>query len=64
MLSVMSTVAEIEKALESLVYLDAKCNAQIDADIAAGKLDALADEARAPYKAGRGKLFNEIAGHS
>lgn len=69
----MSTVAEIEKALQKLPvddawkvadwlqeYLDAKWDAQIDADIAAGKLDKLADEAIKDHRAGRCKPLDEI----
>ena len=69
----MSTVAEIEKALQKLPvddawkvaewlkeYLDAKWDAQIDADLAAGKLDQLADEAIQDYRAGRCKPLDEI----
>jgi len=73
----MSTVAEIEKALQKLPvddawkvvdwlqeYLDAKWDAQIDADIAAGKLDKLADEAIKDYHAGRRKPLDEIIDQS
>ena len=69
----MSTVAEIENALQKLPvdqawkvadwlqeYLDTKWDKQIDADIAAGKLDKLADEALADHRAGRMKPLNEI----
>lgn len=69
----MSTVVEIEKALQKLPvddawkvadwlqeYLDAKWDAQIDADIAAGKLDKLADEAIKDHHAGRTKPLDEI----
>jgi hypothetical protein len=69
----MSTVAEIENALQNLPvddawkvadwlqdYLDSKWDKQIDADIAAGKLDKLADEAVADYRAGRVKPLDEI----
>ena len=69
----MSTVAEIESALQKIPvddarkvadwlqhYLDEKWDRQIDADIAAGKLDKLADEALEDYKAGRVKPLDEI----
>ena len=69
----MSTVAEIENALQSLPvedawkvadwlqhHLDEKWDRQIDADIAAGKLDKLADEALEDYRAGRCKPLDEI----
>jgi hypothetical protein len=69
----MSTVAEIEKALQTLPveearkvagwlqqYLDERWDNQIDADIAAGKLDKLADRALKDYEAGRTKPLDEI----
>lgn len=62
----MSTVAEIEKAVERLADTDlavfrawfAEFDAdtwdrQFEADVAAGRLDALADEAIADLRAGR-----------
>lgn len=69
----MSTVAEIESALRTLPereawqvagwlqeYLSEKWNRQIDEDIAAGRLDRLADQALADYHAGRVKPLDEI----
>lgn len=69
----MSTVAEIENALQTLPvddawkvagwlqqYLDDQWDRQIDADIAAGKLDKFADQAVADYHAGRVKPLDEI----
>lgn len=69
----MSTVVEIEKALETLPiedarkiadwlqrYLDEKWDKQIDADISAGRLDKLADKAIQDYHAGRVKPLDEI----
>ena len=69
----MITVAEIENALRSLPldearkvadwlqeYLDAQWDKQIDSDIAAGKLDKLADRAIEDYRAGRVKPMDEI----
>jgi hypothetical protein len=73
----MSTVAEIEKALQNLPmedarkvaawlqdYLDEKWDQQIDQDIAAGKLDKLADKAVRDYKDGRVKPLDEITDQS
>lgn len=73
----MSTVAEIENALQSLPvddarkvadwlqqYLDEKWDRQINADIAAGRLDKLADKAIADYHAGRTKPLDEIIDQS
>lgn len=64
----MSTVVEIENALQALPVddawkvadwlqqdLDDMWDRQIDADIAAGKLDKLADQALEDYRAGRVK---------
>jgi len=69
----MSTVAEIESALQKIPvddarkvadwlqqYLDEKWDRQIDADIAAGKLDKPADQALEDYRAGRCKPLDEI----
>ena len=69
----MSTVVEIESALRELPereawqvagwlqeYLSEKWNRQIDEDIAAGRLDRLADQALADYHAGRVKPLDEI----
>ncbi len=74
---VMSTVAEIENALQALPlaeaqkiavwlqqYLDEKWDGQIDADIAAGKLDQLAEKAVGDYRAGRVKPLDEIIDQS
>jgi len=73
----MSTVAEIENALQALPvddarkiagwlqdYLDEKWDRQIDADIAAGKLDKLADQALEDSRAGRVKPLDEIIDQS
>lgn len=69
----MSTVVEIEKALQTLPvqearkiadwlqhYLDEKWDEQIDGDIASGRLDKLADTAMQDYHAGRTKPLDEI----
>ena len=69
----MSTVTEIESALRQLPekaawevagwlqkYLADKWDRQIDDDIAAGKLDKLADQALADYRAGNVKPLDEI----
>ena len=69
----MSTVAEIENALQTLRvddawkvadwlqhYLDEKWDNQIDADIAAGRLDRLADQALEDHRAGRVKPLDEV----
>lgn len=69
----MSTVAEIENALQTLPvddarkvagwlqhYLDERWDRQIDDDIAAGRLDKLADQALTDYRAGRVKPLDEI----
>jgi hypothetical protein len=73
----MSTVGEIESALKALPvekaravaswlqdYLDAEWDRQIEQDIAAGKLDRLAEQAQAHYGAGRTKPLDEVIGHS
>ena len=73
----MSTVAEIENALQTLPmddawkvagwlqhYLDEKWDRQIDADIATGSLDKLADQALADYRNGRVKPLDEIINES
>ena len=73
----MSTVAEIENALQSLPlgdarkvadwlqrYLDEKWDKQIDDDIAAGRLDKLADKALEDYRAGRVKPLDEVIDQS
>jgi hypothetical protein len=70
-------VVEIEKALQTLAvedarkiadclrrYLDEKCDQQIDADIAAGRLDELADKAVQDYQGGRTKPLDEIMDES
>lgn len=72
----MSTVAEIEKALQAIPlddarkvaawlqhYLNEKWDAQIDADIDAGRLDKLADKAIEDYRAGRVKPLDEVIDH-
>lgn len=69
----MSTVLEIESALRQLPeqdawkvadwlqdYLADKWDRQIDADIAAGRLDKLADQALADHRAGKTKPLDEI----
>jgi hypothetical protein len=73
----MSTVVEIEKVLQTLPvedarkiadwlqhYLDEKRDKQIDGDIAAGRLDKLADKAMQDYQAGRVKPLDEIIDQS
>ena len=68
----MSTVREIEKALQALPIHQARCVAdwlqdyleeqwdrQIASDAEAGKLDQLADHAIEHYKAGRVKPLND-----
>ena len=73
----MSTVAEIENALQALPvrdawtvagwlqhYLDEKWDRRIDADLAAGKLDKLAEKAIGDYHAGRVKPLDEIIDQS
>ena len=73
----MSTVVEIESALKKLPvkktravaswlqdYLDAQWDGQIDQDVAAGKLDKLAEQALAHRRAGRTKPFDEVVDHS
>jgi hypothetical protein len=73
----MSTVVEIEKALQTLPveearkvagwlqrYLDDIWDQQIDRDVAAGKLDKLADKALRDYREGRVKPLDEIIDHS
>ena len=69
----MSTVAEIENALEALPiedarrvagwlqqYLDAKWDKQMDKDIAAGRMDKLWEKAQADIAAGRVKPLDEV----
>ena len=69
----MSTVQEIEAAIQKLTPQEIKAVAdwlqefreelwdkQIDADVAAGKLDRFADEALEDYRAGRVKPLDEI----
>ena len=69
----MSTVAEIENALRALPvqdartvadwlqeYLDERWDRQIQQDAKSGKLDKLAEEALAEYKAGKTKPLNEV----
>jgi hypothetical protein len=73
----MSTVAEIEKAITSLPvhdaravadwlhdYLEDQWDRQIAQDAKSGKLDKLADQARAHYKAGRVKPLDELLNNS
>jgi hypothetical protein len=72
----MSTVLEIEMALQALPvgdvkkvadwlqhYLDEKWDEQIDDDIAAGRLDKLAGKALEDLHAGRVKPLDEIVGN-
>jgi hypothetical protein len=69
----MSTVVEIDKALQTFPvedarkvagwlqhYLDEAWDKQIDGDIAAGRLDKLWEKARTDIAAGRLKPLNEI----
>jgi len=69
----MSTVAEIENALRTLPlqdarsvadwlqdYLDEQWDRQIEQDAKSGKLDKLAEEALAEYKAGKAKPLDEV----
>jgi hypothetical protein len=69
----MSTVADIENALRALPiqdartvadwlqeYLDDRWDRQIEQDAKSGKLDKLAAEALAEYKAGKTKPLNEV----
>ena len=69
----MSTVAEIENALQALPvedarkvagwlqeYLDAKWDKQMDKDIAAGRMDKLWEKAQADIAAGRVKPLDEV----
>ena len=69
----MSTVQEIETAIQKLtpqeikavadwlqVYREELWDKQIDADVAAGKLDRFADKALEDYRAGRVKPLDEI----
>jgi hypothetical protein len=73
----MSTVGEIESALRALPiqdaravahwlqeYLDQKWDKQMDADIAAGRLDKLAEQALDRCRAGQVKPLDEIIDHS
>jgi hypothetical protein len=73
----MSTVLEIERALQALPlgeakkvadwlqqYLDEKWDAQIDDDIAAGRLDNVAGKALADFHAGRVTPLDEIVDDS
>ncbi|MGD0206702.1 MAG: hypothetical protein ABSC89_03745 [Verrucomicrobiota bacterium] len=73
----MSTVGEIESALRALPiqdaravahwlqeYLDQKWDKQMDADIATGRLDKLAEQALDRYRAGQVKPLDEIIDHS
>ncbi|MBI5774857.1 MAG: hypothetical protein HZA89_14075 [Verrucomicrobia bacterium] len=69
----MSTVTEIESALRQLPekeaweiagwlqdYLDDKWDKQMDADVAAGRLDKLWRKAQADIAAGRVKPLDEV----
>jgi len=73
----MSTVGEIESALRALPiqdaravahwlqeYLDQKWDKQMDADIATGRLDKLAEQALDRYRAGQVKPLDEVIDHS
>jgi hypothetical protein len=72
----MSSVTEIESALRALPlkdaravanwlqdYLDEQWDKQMDQDIAAGRLDKLAEQALEHYRAGRVKPLDEIIDH-
>lgn len=69
----MSTVVEIEKALQTLPveearkvagwlrdYLDEAWDRQVDGDIASGRLDKVWERARSDIAAGRVKPLDEI----
>ncbi len=69
----MNTVVEIENALRALPvkdaaevadwlqrYLDEHWDQQIDDDIAAGRLDQVAERALQDYRAGKVKPLNEV----
>ena len=73
----MSTVADIEKAITSLPlqeartvadwlqeYLEEQWDRQIEQDAKSGKLDKLAAQALAHYKAGRIKPLDELVDNS
>ena len=73
----MSTIAEIENALQAIPvdearkiagwlqdYLDEKWDKEIDADLASGRFDKLADKAVSDYQAGRTKPLDEITDQS
>ncbi|MDO8543591.1 MAG: hypothetical protein Q7S40_24380 [Opitutaceae bacterium] len=73
----MSTIVEIEDALKKLPvkeartiatwlqsYLDERWDQEIERDIAAGKLDKLAEQALAHHRAGRTKPLDEVIDHS
>ena len=73
----MSTVAEIEEALQTIPlgdarrvadwlqrYLDEKWDTQLDADMDAGRLHKLADKAIEDYHAGRVKPLDEVIDES
>lgn len=73
----MSTVAEIESAIRELPikdahavanwlqeYLDARWDKQMDEDIAAGRLDKLAEQAMEHYRADRVKPLDEVIDNS
>jgi len=73
----MSTVVEIESALRALPmqdaravahwlqeYLDQKWDQQMDADMAAGRLDKLAEQALDRYRTGQVKPLDEVIDHS
>ena len=73
----MSTVVEIESSLRAMPvqdaravahwlqeYLDQKWDKQMDADIAAGRLDKLAEQALDRYRTGKVKPLDEVIDHS
>jgi hypothetical protein len=73
----MSNVVEIESALRALPvkdaravadwlqeYLDQQWDKQMDEDVAAGRLDKLAEQALDHYRAGRVKPLDEITDNS
>ena len=73
----MSTVSEIKAAFAQLPendarelaewiqeVMEARWDRQIESDIAAGKLDKLAEQAIGHYRAGRVKPLNELLDHT
>lgn len=73
----MSTVKEIETAIEKLPtkekwdlhkwlaeQMSEEWDRQIEADVASGKLDALAEEARREIREGKTMPLDEFLGHA